>query len=248
MKACPACANANDDAAAFCNQCGATCGSSFSAPPAVAAPTMLQETSGKAVASMCFGFLFLVFPAAVVAVILGHMSNSEIRKSGGRLKGAGMSLTGMLLGYTGIAVFPVVLVIIAAVSIPTLLRSGARVNEINAVTSLRIVATAALTYHTKYKAFPPSLEALGPPSSGHAASADAAGLLDPPLSRGLGRGYVISYSPLSSRHYGEFDGFNAEADPVAQGATGFKHFHVDETGVIREEMSEVAGRNSPLLH
>jgi competence protein ComGC len=243
VKTCPQCAGPNEDGAAFC----ATCGGIFSATPAVA-PAVVQETSGKALASMCFGFLFLVFPAAIVAVILGHMSNSEIRKSGGRLKGGGMALAGMLLGYTGIALFPVVLVVIAVVTIPNLMRTNVSTNEVGAVADLRRVSSAASAYFQKYKAYPPSLEALGPPPAGQAASATAAGLLDASLSSGIRGGYVISYSPLSSHRHEEIDGFNADADPTYQGATGQRHFHVDETGVIREQMSNAAGRNSPVLH
>jgi hypothetical protein len=144
--------------------------------------------------------------------------------------------------------FPIVIVIIKAVTIPNLMKADIAGNELSAIAALRSVSTAATAYHDKYKAYPPSLEALGPPSAGRSASADAAGLLDASLAHGAGRGYVISYSPLSSRRYGEFDGFNAEADPIARDSTGSRHFHVDESGVIREETSGVAGRNSHLLH
>jgi hypothetical protein len=34
-------------------------------------------------------FGLLLFPAAIAAIILGHISRSEIRKSNGRLQGAG---------------------------------------------------------------------------------------------------------------------------------------------------------------
>jgi hypothetical protein len=245
VKTCPHCAAPNENVAGFCSGCGAKIAATTPAPVQAVA----QETSGKAVASMCFGFLFLVFPAAIAAVILGHVSNSEIRKSRGRLKGGGMAMTGMMLGYAGIAAFPIVFIILVVATVPRLIKAGVQVNEVSAVGSLRMVSTAAMTYNNKYHAFPPSLEALGPPSAGQDASAKAAGLLSASLARGLGKGYVISYSPLSSHHYyGEFDAFNAEADPIGQGVTGFRHFHVDETGVIREQMSEAAGRNSPVLH
>jgi hypothetical protein len=101
VKSCPACANWNEDGAAFCPACGA----SLSPPRVVREQPVVQQTSGKAIVSMLFGFLFFLFPAAITAVILGHMSNSEIRKSGGRLKGARIALTGTLLGYAGIAFF-----------------------------------------------------------------------------------------------------------------------------------------------
>lgn len=200
---------------------------------------------------MIFGFLFFLFPAAIVAVILGHISNSEIRKSAGRLKGAGMALTGIILGYAGVALFPIVMIVLIFVSlIPGISRLGKQDvagNELTAINSLRTISTAAAAYHRKYSVYPATLEALGPPPDSHAASAAAAGLLDSGLAHGLTKAYIISYSPLSTRSYGEWDGFNAEADPLDQGFSGWRHFHVDESGVIREQKGNVAGRSSPVL-
>jgi hypothetical protein len=50
-----------------------------------------QENSGKATASMVCGILFLFWPAALAAVILGHIALSEIKKSAGPLAGHGMA-------------------------------------------------------------------------------------------------------------------------------------------------------------
>jgi len=79
-------------------------------PPA---PPAHAETSGMAVASLVFGCLFFILPAAIVAIILGHLSKSEIAKSAGRLKGAGMALAGLILGYVGVAFIPFLLIGIA---------------------------------------------------------------------------------------------------------------------------------------
>ena len=48
-------------------------------------------TSGKAIGSLISGIFFLFLPASIVAVILGHLSLSEIRKSAGRIKGQGIA-------------------------------------------------------------------------------------------------------------------------------------------------------------
>lgn len=220
------------------------------ATPASAAASGAQQTSGMAVASMIFGFLFFLFPAAIVAVILGHISNSEIRKSAGRLKGAGMALTGIILGYAGVALFPIVVIALIVVLIPGTYKKQQQDvggNELAAINGLRTISTAAAAYHHKYGVYPATLEALGPPKDGHDASAEAAGLLGSGLALGLTKGYIISYSPLSTRRYGEWDEFNAEADPLDQGFSGLRHFHVDESGVIREQKGDVAGRGSPVL-
>jgi hypothetical protein len=46
--------------------------------------------------------LFVILPFSVVAVIFGHIALFEIRKSPGRLKGRGLAITGMVLGYLGV--------------------------------------------------------------------------------------------------------------------------------------------------
>ena len=55
-------------------------------------PAPDAQTSGKALASMITGiFGLILFLPAIAAIILGHMSRSEIRKSNGRLRGNGMA-------------------------------------------------------------------------------------------------------------------------------------------------------------
>ena len=249
MNVCPACAKANEDRAAFCIQCGASLPETAYIPAQpVQQPVMqqpaVQETSGLAIASMICGFLFFIFPAAVLAIIFGHISNSQIRKSAGRLKGAGMSLVGMILGYVGIAFIPIIL-IIAAIAIPNLLKSKILANEASAAATLRNIAVAAITYQDQYHGYPSGLSALGPPLAGHGADADGADLIDASLMSGSRNGYLFQYHPVSSRNDGVIDGFDVNADPINPGATGTRHFHIDESAVIRVEKSAPASRDSP---
>jgi len=62
------------------------------------------------------GFLF-PFLLSIAAIILGHLSLSEIKKSAGRVTGQGLAIAGLVLGYLGIVTIPVIL-IIAAIAIP----------------------------------------------------------------------------------------------------------------------------------
>jgi len=243
MKVCPTCGKANEDAAAFCNGCGTNLSLAATTTPV---PAGAQKTSGMAVASLIFGLLFFIFPAAVLAVVLGHVSNSQIRKSAGRLKGAGMSLAGMILGYVGIAFIPIIL-IIAAIAIPNLVKVKMTANEATAVYNLRNIATAAVKYQNAYDTYPPGLSALGPPLRGKAPDADGAGLINGMLMRGSESGYEFIYQPLSSHNDGVFDRFDLTANPITPGATGTRHFHVDETLVISVERDKPAGRDSPPL-
>jgi hypothetical protein len=76
-----------------------------------------RRRSRKAIASLVCGCLWFLFPTAILAIVLGHLSRSDIRRSAGRLKGERMALAGLILGYAGGVIIPV-LIIIAALIIP----------------------------------------------------------------------------------------------------------------------------------
>ncbi len=123
MKTCANCGGTNLDDAQFCQMCGRSLaaaeavplapsmlGQTGPQPPSPTSPAAPQppgepppQTSGMAVGSLICGILFAFLPAAITAVVLGHISRSEIRRSTGRLKGAGMALAGLILGYVGIS-------------------------------------------------------------------------------------------------------------------------------------------------
>jgi threonine/homoserine/homoserine lactone efflux protein len=113
MKKCPHCAEEIQDGAKTCKWCH----SDLSVSPQALTP----ETSGKATESLILGIFFFILPAAVLAIIFWHLSRSEIKRSGGRLTGAGRALAGLILGYAGVSILP--LLIIAAIVIPNLLRA-----------------------------------------------------------------------------------------------------------------------------
>jgi type II secretory pathway pseudopilin PulG len=110
------------------------------------------QTDGGAVASMVLGIasivLCLSFFAGIPAIILGHISLSKIKKSAGRLKGQGMALAGLILGYISL---PSIL-IIAAIVIPNILRVRISANESTAASTVRTINTAQVEYTTTYPA------------------------------------------------------------------------------------------------
>ncbi len=170
------------------------------------------------------GLCFLAFPAAVAAIILGHIARSEIRKSGGRLQGQGMALVGLIFGYVGVALIP--FLIIAAIAIPNLLRARIAANEASAVGSLRVLNTAEITYDTKHPSvgFACDLRDLG-----------SAGLADKALAEGLKNGYKFALSCSSLQ--GINTRYQIVAEPIVLGTTGTRAFCTDNTGVIRFESS-----------
>jgi type IV pilus assembly protein PilA len=253
----------------FCSNCGAInegggqfckkCGQPFTAGP----PTGEGEgqISGKAVASLICGILFFIFPSAIAAVILGHISLSEIRKSAGRLTGEGMAITGLVLGYLGLLIIPIAL-IIGAIAVPNLLRARQAANEASAVGALRTINTANVTYaYTYNNSFAPNLGVLDGQEAG-AASCDHADFIDGVLATGEKSGYTFRYVPLAADGTQlNFDNraavpaqgcaqagvphYKITADPMRRGQTGRRSFYTDDTGVIRWSTEGPATADSP---
>jgi type II secretory pathway pseudopilin PulG len=272
---CPRCGEANALGAKFCVQCGAEMPPDF-APPAgtpsvlglsgaaaAPAPRPIQptETSGKAIGSLICGVFFWIFPAAVGAIILGHLSLSDIRRAAGRLKGHGMAVAGLVLGYSGIFVIPFVL-IIAAIAIPNLLRARIAANESSAVQSLWAIHTASVEYAATYgNGFAPDLATLDGAGTG-APSCDRARLINGILGSGERAGYTFTYtlrrgdvseqtlSPRAAANGCSTPGasrFTLNADPVTPGTTGQRSFYIDQTGVVRWNGNGPAAADSPPL-
>jgi type II secretory pathway pseudopilin PulG len=202
-------------------------------PPGLAPYAVPEETSGKALASLITGIFGLVlFPIAIVAIILGHMSRSEIRNSNGRLKGDGMATAGLIMGYGAFAVIPFIL-IIAAIAIPNLLRARIAANESSAVDAVRTINTAELSYRSKFASvgYACRLDSLDG-SSGSEPSAEHAQLIDSVLASGQKHGYAFE---LRNCVHSETDGdkYQVVAYPLVRNQTGVRAFCSDETAVIR---------------
>jgi prepilin-type N-terminal cleavage/methylation domain-containing protein len=70
-----------------------------------------------------------------------------------------------------------IILIIAAIAIPNLLRARISANEASAVASLRTMNTASITYNSNYGNYPTALSNLGP-SNGATPTSTTADLLD----------------------------------------------------------------------
>ncbi len=153
-------------------------------------------------------------------------------------------------GFTLIELLIVVaiILIIAAIAIPNLLRSRMAANQASAVGSLRTIATANVTYSSTYgSGFAPTLVALGGPAipAGTSATCANAGLIDPTLSvagaNGIQKsGYTFVYTPGTVLFGGTPPG-TCVAGPLnfsvtglpASTSTGQNGYFIDDSGVIR---------------
>ena len=128
-----------------------------------------------------------------------------------------------------------IILIIAAIAIPNLLRSKMAANEASAVGSLRTINTASVAYSTSYTTYPSSLAVLGPVSGGGSASSTTADLIDSVLAAGSKSGYTFSYTAGGSNL-----SYTLVADPTSPGVTGQRHFFTDQSGVIRADPGTTA--------
>lgn len=236
MKQCPHCNGNVADFVEVCPYCGAAIAMAqapqFAGQPASSGP---PQSSGKALASLICGVVFFFWPlSAVAAVILGHLALSDIKRSAGRLTGRGLAIGGLVTGYIGVSIVP--LLIIAAIAIPNLLRARMAANEASAVGSLRTYNTAMITYALQCpnQGYPPSLTFLGP-GAAEPDKCTRANLVDSLMGNEMPvkSGYRFFYTPERYDASGHVVKYGLAADPLSPGTTGIRHFFTDESGVIR---------------
>jgi prepilin-type N-terminal cleavage/methylation domain-containing protein len=136
-----------------------------------------------------------------------------------------------------------IILIIAAIAIPNLMRSRMAANEASAAGSLRTVNTAQVTYSTTYGTGFAPLANLGGASPCVAAAATAC-LIDPVLTIGAKSGYTVATTvpaalgtvPAPNVTY------EVSAVPLAAGQSGQRSFCTDQSGVIR---ADPAGSAAP---
>jgi type IV pilus assembly protein PilA len=125
-----------------------------------------------------------------------------------------------------------IILIIAAIAIPNLMRSRMAANEASAIGSMRVINTSCVAYSSSYGTFPPALTNLGPIGSGGTASSTSADLIDAVLSAGTKSGYIFIYTPGNGNQT-----YTLTATPLVAGQTGQRMFFSDLSGVIRGDAS-----------
>jgi prepilin-type N-terminal cleavage/methylation domain-containing protein len=133
-----------------------------------------------------------------------------------------------------------IILIIAAIAIPNLLRSRIAANEASAVGSMRTINTAEITYASTYPSvgYATVLTNLAG-SSCAAPTSTAACLIDTTLAgattAATGKsGYYFTIATSSAL------GYLLNGDPAKAGSTGIKHFYTDGTAVIHYNLTAAA--------
>jgi len=122
-----------------------------------------------------------------------------------------------------------IILIIAAIAIPNLLRSKMAANEASAVGSLRTINTASVAYSTTYGSYPTNLVSM---ETNGTVGSSAADLIDTVLGSGVKSGYDFSYTPNQNTF--PVTSYSVTAIP-ASASTGQRTFYTDQSGVIRAD-------------
>lgn len=231
---CLGCGNSRAEGERFCPVCGRDAQAGVAAPrldPAVACG-LSPETSGKATFSLICGLLFILPPVSLTAVIFGHLALSDIKKSAGRLTGKGLAITGIVLGYLGVAC----LIGFIGLGIYEFRAEQKRVqsyrknvysasSETSVVSSVRSLNTAEIAYSQAHK------------STGYTCSLSELQQvwgLSSDLASGRKNGYIFRIQDCAStRANGPIVKYRLIAYPAAPGTAGVPAYCSDESDVIR---------------
>jgi len=160
-----------------------------------------------------------------------------------RVKQTGFSLIELL-------VVVAVILIVAAMAIPNLLRSRMAANEASAVASLRSINTSQAVYQTTFgPGYANALTELsdgGTPANCQPPTPPAATsscLIDAALASGTKSGYAFTYVPVTSG--AAVTSYSVTGDPISAGGTGQRHFFTDQSLVIRANTLAVATAADP---
>ena len=135
-----------------------------------------------------------------------------------------------------------IILIIAAIAIPNLLRARMAANEASAAASIRTINTAEITYQTNYPAtgFAAAIANLGGVAPCTAAIATAC-LIDSNLSSGVKTGYNFTATGTGGP---PATTYTANGKPVTANQTGVRAFGAFEDAVVRADPAGAGGTTS----
>lgn len=125
-----------------------------------------------------------------------------------------------------------IIALLTAFTVPSYLRSRINSAETSAIISCRAINVGCQSFYgaNPARAYPAALSDLTAPTPPY---------LDAVLGGGTKQGYQFVYTQLDTQH------FEVRGAPVTPGVTGARFFYVDQTGVVRVNVSGPAGPADP---
>jgi type IV pilus assembly protein PilA len=173
-----------------------------------------------------------------------QVSDDQTRSAGG--PESGFSLIELLIVVA-------IILIIAAIAVPNLLRSRQAANQAAAVSNIRTISTAAVSYWVTYgNGYPGTLAQLGGPGPG--ATCNASVLIDESIAAvpnqkngyqyvlGGDQGPVLTPPPGCTAGY---NGYLATATPLLEGTTGIISYCSSEPGIIHYDTTGATAPDAP---
>jgi type IV pilus assembly protein PilA len=141
-----------------------------------------------------------------------------------------------------------IILIIAAIAIPDLLKSRVAANQASAVGSIRTINTSEVTYSSTYTSgYSPDLPSLDGAAGGNTAANSS--LIDSVLGSGVKSQYTFLYTGIqTSSSPLRYDAYSIQANPVQACGTGNGNcYYSDMSAVIRFNTATAAtSTDSPL--
>jgi type IV pilus assembly protein PilA len=135
-----------------------------------------------------------------------------------------------------------IILIIAGIAIPNLLRARIAANEASAVSSMRTMNSACVMYNSAFGRYPANLSSLGP-SNGSTPTSTTADLLDQVLAP-AGGGNTATKSGYNFTYAATQFVYTVNGAPSSPNQSGVRYFFTDQSGVIRYSIGAAATSGS----